>query len=64
MRLHGVNNLTKPFPAEVGSSVYGMQFDSVEFDQKDMARLMALSSLELREYMSRLSTKMRVKPNV
>jgi len=59
MKLHGVNNLSKPFPAEVSSSVYGMQFDSVELNQEDMAKLLTLEDAELRQFISRLSTKMR-----
>ncbi len=60
MKLHGLNNLTKPFPVEVGASLHGFRFDGVELSKKDVDRLLALSSLELREYINSLSTKFRI----
>ncbi len=59
MKIHGVNNLTQPFPHRVGESLHGFRFDSIELEKKDVDRLLALSSLELHEYFSRLSTKFR-----
>ncbi len=59
MRLHGLNNLTKPFPVEVTANLHGFRFDGVELSKKDVDRLLSLSSLELRGYFVNLSMKFR-----
>ncbi len=60
MKLHGLNNLSKPFPVEVGASLHGFRFDGVELSKKDVDRLLALSSIEIRQYLDGLSTKFRI----
>jgi len=59
MKIHGVNNLTKPFPIEVSSLLHGFRFDSIELDKKDVDKLLAMSPTQLHEYVESLSLRFR-----
>lgn len=59
MRIHGLNNLTKPFPADVVGSLHGFKLDSVELNKRDVDKLLAMSPAMLHDFFERLSTKFR-----